>query len=111
MDIVADHNPATATEIMLMDDAEVDESLETSRKRIKILVAVIRNAIFKHHSETITEDIIKELCADITAEELETCLLISTLIMPYVPSKKNWYSMPHQLPFVLMANQILNASG
>jgi hypothetical protein len=89
LDIVADHNPATATEIVLMDDAEVDDSLDTSRKRIQILAAVIRNAIFKHHSETITEDIIKELCADITAEELETCLLICTLIMPYVPSKKN----------------------
>jgi hypothetical protein len=34
------------------------------------------NAIFKHHSTIITEDIIKELCANITAEELETYLLI-----------------------------------
>ena len=111
LDIVADYDPAAATEIMLMDDAEVNDTLDTSRKRIQVLVAVIRNAIFKHHSETITEDIIKELCADITTKELETCLLICTLTMPYVPSKKNWYSMPHQLPFVLMANDILRASG
>ncbi|KAG2198921.1 hypothetical protein INT46_008253 [Mucor plumbeus] len=64
-----------------------------------------------HYSETITEDIIKELCADIATEELETCLLICTLITPYVPSKQNWYSISHQLPFVLMANEILHASG
>jgi hypothetical protein len=30
---------------------------------------------------------------------------------PYVPSKKNWYSMPYQLSFVLMDNEILLASG
>ena len=89
----------------------IDDALDTSRKRIQVLVAVIRNAIFKHYSETITEGIIKELCADITTKELETCLLICTLTMPYVPSKKNWYNMPHQLPFVLMANKILRASG
>ncbi|KAG2204248.1 hypothetical protein INT46_009511 [Mucor plumbeus] len=76
LDIVADHDPAAATEITLMDDAEVDyDALDTSRKRIQVLVAVIRNAIFKHYSETITEGIIKELCADITTKELETCLL------------------------------------
>jgi hypothetical protein len=88
LDIVADHDPAAAIEIMLMDDAEVDDTLDTSRKRTQVLVAVIRNAIFKHHSETITEDIIKELCADITTKELKTCLLICTLTMPYVSFKK-----------------------
>ena len=111
MDIVAVHDHAVTTEIMLIGATEVDDALDTSRNRIQVLVAVVRDAIFKHHSETITENIIKELCADITAEELETCLLIYTLIMLYVPSKKNWYSMPHHLPFVLMANEILRASG
>jgi hypothetical protein len=32
LDIVADHDPAAATEIILMDDAEVDDVLDTFKR-------------------------------------------------------------------------------
>ncbi|KAL0145511.1 hypothetical protein V8B55DRAFT_1559299 [Mucor lusitanicus] len=58
-------------------------------------------------TETITEAHLKAYCKDLTGAEMAPCLLICNMIMPYVPAKSDWFSLPYQLPFVLMANELL----
>lgn len=111
MEILADDNPTAAEVLMTVDDEQTEAITDSSRRRIQVLVAIIRNLIFKHHNETITEANIRDLLSDVTDVEIRTCLLICNRIMPYVPSKENWFTLAYQLPFILMANSILRISG
>ncbi|CAO3635029.1 unnamed protein product [Mucor fragilis] len=79
-----------------------DRSLEKIDTYRKVLQA---------EGKTIIPADLKAFCKDLTDVEMESCLLICNMIMPYVPAKNNWFSLPYQLPFVLMANELLRLTG
>ncbi|KAI9474133.1 MAG: hypothetical protein EXX96DRAFT_580712 [Benjaminiella poitrasii] len=111
IEALAEDNLIAAEELMEIDDERSSDDADITRRRLKSLVAVVRNLIFKHHGKQITERQIKASCPDIKLNELHACTLICNLIMPYVPQKTNWGLMPYQIPFVLMANELLRITG
>ncbi|KAI9485890.1 MAG: hypothetical protein EXX96DRAFT_546921 [Benjaminiella poitrasii] len=111
IEALAEDNTIAAEELMEIDDECSSNDTDIIRRRLKSLVAVVRNLIFKHHGKQITERQIKSSCPDIKPNELHVCTLICNLIMPYVPQKKSWSLMPYQIPFVLMVNELLRITG
>ncbi|CEP18690.1 hypothetical protein [Parasitella parasitica] len=112
LEIEAGSIPKAADGLVEMEEeGEIRESADTSRRRLNSLGAVIISMLYDHHGSQIKERHVKDKCSDIQENELRACLTICKLIMPYIPAKKNRYSLPYQLPFVLMANEVLCSSG
>jgi hypothetical protein len=75
------------------------------------LKSVIIGMLYDNNGLKIKERHLKEKCSDIQPKEIAACLLICNLLMPYIPDKKVQYLIPYQIPFVLMANEILRCTG
>jgi hypothetical protein len=94
-----------------MEDETTDNTTDATSRRIGSLKAVIISMLYDNNGLMIKERHLKEKCSDIQPKEIAACLLICNLLMPYIPDKKNRYSMPYQIPFILMANEILRCTG
>ncbi|RCH80571.1 hypothetical protein CU098_005808, partial [Rhizopus stolonifer] len=55
-------------------------------------------------------ELIKDHCFDISKEELKAFLLIVNSLAPYSPLKDVSYMIIHQLPFVMLANDLLEVT-
>ncbi|CEP13725.1 hypothetical protein [Parasitella parasitica] len=112
LEIEAESNPKAADRLVEMEEeGERRESADTSRRRLNSLRAVIISMLYDHYGSQIKERHVKDKCSDIQENELRACFTICNLIMSYIPAKKNCYSLPYQLPFVLMANEVLRCTG
>jgi regulator of replication initiation timing len=87
-----------------MEDETTDNTTDATSRRIGSLKAVIISMLYDNNGLMIKERHLKEKCSDIQPKEIAACLLICNLLMPYIPDKKNRYSMPYQIPFILMAS-------
>lgn len=92
-------------------EIEDEKTADTSGRRIKSLVAVVQNVLFKNFGKTINENHIRAICTDIQPNELETCIRIANFVIPYLLEKKNWRVLSYQVPMVLMANEIFRSNG
>jgi hypothetical protein len=103
-------------EVLLNEDTEDTEETETGnqdlpRRRLLSLKAVMKTLLFKRNGQTITEDGFKEEMPDITPNEIRVCVLLSNILLPYVPSKANYHQVAFQLPLVLLANDVFRCAG
>jgi hypothetical protein len=100
-------------DLLLQEEEDIQEDVtgDTSRRRLGQLKAIIKNVMYKHRSETITEAHFAQIDKDMTIQELQVSLPIAAMIAPYIPSKENHYFIGFQLPFVLFANDVLRYAG
>ncbi len=98
------------------DDKEAEEELATgdkdaSRQRIKQLKGFVKNVLFNHKNDNITPEEIKKLDKHINQHEAEVSSLILNILVQYIPEKQNYNLIGFQLPFVLLANDLLRCVG
>ncbi|CEG74940.1 hypothetical protein RMATCC62417_10065 [Rhizopus microsporus] len=58
----------------------------------------------------ITRDDIQRELPDATEKELQTLMLIAQTLQPYMPDKQNRFVVARQIPFCILANDILRAT-
>ncbi len=93
-----------------LDSTQVSE---TSRSRLKSLKSVTKHVLLSSSGDAETptvEDIQKEML-DATENETSVMLLIINKLKPYIPAKQNRSVISYQLPFCLLANDILQSTG
>lgn len=73
------------------------------------MLQIAKSALFS--DQVITRARLWEMDSDFTQREVDAMIKILNFLKPYIPSKVNYSSFPYQLPFVLMANQVLKAIG
>ena len=89
-----------------------DQYSDATRSRLISLKAIIRNILLSNDLHTvISKETLKEHLHDISNEEADVVLLIINSLIPYIPSKEHSFTIMHQLPFVLLANEILELTG
>jgi hypothetical protein len=54
---------------------------------------------------------IKKLDKHLTQHEAEVCSLILEISVQYIPEKQKYNSIGFQLPFVILANDLLRCAG
>ncbi|ORE06894.1 hypothetical protein BCV72DRAFT_327777, partial [Rhizopus microsporus var. microsporus] len=111
MDIAADTNPAAAQIVLTLDDDDVQESTDITRRRMNKLRTITRQIIFKQFGHIITERHLKNVLPDIQPNELQACVMIANFLMPYLPTATDSHSVAQQLPFFLMANDLFQCTG
>ncbi|GAA5798012.1 hypothetical protein HPULCUR_003410 [Helicostylum pulchrum] len=114
--IARELEPPTSTVTDKEADIELDLSdvtkpdNESSRSRIKCLKSMTKHLLFSIEEPTAVEDIQKEI-PDATEKEVTTVNLLIQTLKPYIPDKKNRFVIGYQLPFCLLANDILHITG
>lgn len=90
------------------EDEVFVNSKGSSRRRLNALRAVLRRAIqdVKGNDADIIKGKLKTLLPDMTDQEIETCSNICIFLIPFIPEKTKMFSIAHQLPFFLMANDL-----
>ncbi|KAF1807616.1 hypothetical protein FB192DRAFT_1338954 [Mucor lusitanicus] len=75
--------------------------------------AVLRKLLVKQAGKAISHaQLKKKERRDITDDEARVCLLLSKILLPYIPTAKGHHSyIGFQLPFMLLANDIFCAVG
>ncbi|KAL0582306.1 hypothetical protein ABG067_007835, partial [Albugo candida] len=92
------------------NNAEEDkENADVSRRRLKVLSSLIKDALFSNDDND--NNTVLSNQESLPNRELEVCLKIIKFIQPYIPYKDSINSMVHQLPFVLLSNTILELIG
>lgn len=95
-------------------DSQQEENGDLSARAIRVLVAAMRNVIFTLHGQAgqVTRAQFRRIAGNtINGNTLEVCLNIVNRLMPYIPSRQNWFSKLHQIPFILLANEVFRATG
>ncbi|OAD01350.1 hypothetical protein MUCCIDRAFT_112793 [Mucor lusitanicus CBS 277.49] len=86
-------------------------SRDLPRRRILVLKAVLRKLLVKQAGKAISHAELKKERRDITDDEARVCLLLSEILLLYIPAKGHYSYIGFQLPFVLLANDIFRAVG
>lgn len=83
------------------------------RKLLIALRSFIKVIPFSNKSETtvVSAEELKDCCDDIIEEENEVVLTIINSLAPYIPAKKYYCLIIHQLPVVILANDVLEPTG
>ncbi|CAO3619593.1 unnamed protein product [Mucor fragilis] len=109
---VASAASAELNDADIMDKEEDQEDdQDEPRRRILILKAVLRKLLVHQAGKTITPAQLKKGRPDITNKESRTCLLLAKALLPYIPTRGNYSYIGFQLPFLLIANDILRCVG
>ncbi|KAI8359809.1 hypothetical protein BD560DRAFT_449061 [Blakeslea trispora] len=61
--------------------------------------------------DDLTRESLMDERAGLTEHEINVCLPIVIRLKPYIPSKANYESIGHQLPFIILANDLLRCAG
>lgn len=95
------------------DDLSAPAATDISIRKVNKLKAIVRNLLYANAGRTITRrDIDKVLPGTSgTENEKQVCLQIASFLLPYMPEKDKYFVMSRQLPFILMANDILKCTG
>ncbi|RCH86314.1 hypothetical protein CU097_002873, partial [Rhizopus azygosporus] len=110
LEIAVDTNRIT-DEVATVVDEVTSDSTDTTRRRLKILGGVIKSMLFEKRDKVINEGEVSNALPGSEQKELQVCVRTINFLKPYIPEKNNYYTMSHQLPFFLMANDILHATG
>jgi hypothetical protein len=111
LEIQAEASTKARDNLLRMEDETTDDMTDATSRRMGSLKTVIIGILYNNNRLMIKERHLKEKCSDIQPKEIAACLLICNLLMPYIPDKKIQYLMPYQIPFVLVANEILRCTG
>ncbi|KAF7728994.1 hypothetical protein EC973_005025 [Apophysomyces ossiformis] len=86
---------------------------ETSRRKQRSIQAVLRKLLLVDMKGTLTADVVNSNWdgEDLTTKEMDTVLLIYRNLHSFVPVAGNKAPIASQIPFVLLANAILRATG
>ncbi|CEG72524.1 hypothetical protein RMATCC62417_08072 [Rhizopus microsporus] len=110
LEIAADTNRIT-DEVATVVNEVTSDSTDTTRRRLKILEGVIKSMLFEKRDKVINEREVSNALLDSEQKELQVCVRTINFLKPYIPEKNNYYTMSHQLPFFLMTNDVLHATG
>ncbi|KAI9267571.1 hypothetical protein EDC94DRAFT_557603 [Helicostylum pulchrum] len=83
---------------------------DTSRIRLKSLKSVSKHLLFSSE-ERITEQLVKTELGGASEEEVAVVMLLTQTLQQYMSKKSERYVISHQLPFCILVNDILNATG
>lgn len=113
LELLSQTNPAASSQLDEIQDSQQDTNGDLSARELRELAASIRTVIFKYHGQQtpVTEKQFQDTDKSISGERQAVCLNIVNRLLPYVPSRQNWFSKLHQLPFILLANEIFRATG
>ncbi|KAI8385817.1 hypothetical protein BD560DRAFT_384459, partial [Blakeslea trispora] len=104
-----DYSSVEEVDIIEEEDALRDSSQDASRRRIFELKGLMKSLLFE--DDDLTRESLVNKRADLAEHEINVCLLIVTRLKPYIPSKTNYESIGHQLPFIILANDLLRCAG
>ncbi|CAO3628001.1 unnamed protein product [Mucor hiemalis] len=96
-------------ELAVEEDSLRDGAKDANRKRIFELKGFLKSLLFQENE--VDMQFINNQRSDLSDHEKNVCLLITTSLKPYIPSKVNYSSTGHQLPFVVLANDLLCCAG
>ncbi|KAI8341001.1 hypothetical protein EDC96DRAFT_611146 [Choanephora cucurbitarum] len=96
-------------DIIKEEDALRDSSQDASRRRIFEVMGLIKSLLFA--DDHLTRESLMDKRADFADHEIDVCLLVVIRLKPYIPSKANYESIGHQLPFIILANDLLRCAG
>jgi hypothetical protein len=113
LEVAADTNPAAAKIVLEMEDTNgAEDNADTPRRRLLVLRSVIRKLLFQHQGKTtVSQKDVKKVLSNITENEQQVALLIVNFLLPYIPLKKRYRTLAYQIPFILMANDVLCSTG
>ncbi|CEI88592.1 hypothetical protein RMCBS344292_02975 [Rhizopus microsporus] len=111
MDNVAGTNPAATQIVLTLDDDDVQESTDITRRKMNKLRTITRQIIFKQFGHIITERHLKNALPDIQSNELQGCVMIANFLMLCPPAMTDLHSVAQQLPFFLMASDLFQCIG
>jgi hypothetical protein len=80
-----------------------------SGRRFKTIKGTMKQLLYYHKSPTITKEDLG--ISDISDKEVKTCCSLYTFLKPYIPSKEMADVIAAQLPMLLLANKIADATG
>ena len=83
---------------------------DASAERINDLRGFLKSLLFREEVFS-TEQALADLRPDLTSVEKKVCLQLVTNLKPYIPSKVNYRYIGHQIPFVILANDLLRCAG
>ena len=89
MDIATDTNLAATQIVLTLDDDDVQESTDITRRRMNKLRTITQQVIFKQFGHIITERHLKNVLPDIQSNELQACVMIANFLMPYLLATTN----------------------
>ncbi|KAL0137307.1 hypothetical protein V8B55DRAFT_1578093 [Mucor lusitanicus] len=113
LEVLSQTNPAAITQLDEVQDSQQAKSTDLTAREIRQLVATIRNVIFQHSGQAqITAKQFRDVEASVNGHQLDVCLNIINRLLPYIPAtKRTWFSKMHQIPFILLANEVFRAAG
>ncbi|ORE13024.1 hypothetical protein BCV71DRAFT_279372, partial [Rhizopus microsporus] len=92
------------------DGMEEEEELITgnttdlTRRRLCCLKSVLKSLLLDDRKDAFSIDDLKKECSDVQEKEAYPCLLILNALKPYIPKKKERFTIAHQLPFCILTN-------
>lgn len=111
LEIAADTNRIANEVATVVNEEVTSDSTDATRRRFKTLGGVIKSMLFEKHDQVINEREVSNVLPHSEQKELQVCVRIINFLKPYIPEKSNYYTMSYQLPFFLMANDVLHATG
>jgi hypothetical protein len=101
--LLAENNSVLQDRLIEIEDDSVNTNTsDITRRRVKSLSATISTLLFNYHGEKIQTKHFKAVYIDASENEVDVCMLICNFLVPYVPSKQSWYSIPYQMQFISM---------
>ena len=104
-----DYSSVQEVDMIEKEDSLRDSSQDASRRRIFEIKGLIKSLLFA--DDDLTRESLMDKRADLAEHEIDVCLLIVTRLRPYIPSNANYESIGHQLPFIILANDLLRCAG
>ena len=93
------------------DDEKAAELGDVSRRRIKQLKGSIKITLFNRKNDDMSPEKINKSNKHLTKHEAEVCSLILEVLVQYIPEKQEYNPVGFQLPFVILANDLLRCAG
>ncbi|CEI97793.1 hypothetical protein RMCBS344292_11918 [Rhizopus microsporus] len=99
-----------------VEDGVEEEELITGNttdltRRLRCLKSVLKSLLLDDRKDAFSIDDLKKECSDVQEKEAYPCLLILNALKPYIPEKKERFTIAHQLPFCILANDTLLYAG
>ncbi|KAI8369981.1 hypothetical protein BD560DRAFT_397284 [Blakeslea trispora] len=70
-----------------------------------------RRPCFLFADDDLTRESLMDKRADLAKHKINVCLIIVVRLEPCIPSKANYESIGHHLPFIILANDLLRCAG
>lgn len=103
------HDPSETEDLLIEDEIRAAITDDIPRRRLLELKSLLRSLLFD--DKQISQKHLSSKLPGITDIEATTMIKIVNFVKPYIPNRQNYHMFAHQIPFVLMANQVLRSIG